>query len=153
MKSAYHALAIDEPRKNFAPCIFDHHLEEHQTLHQTWFAGVHTNIGGGYDHDGLANIPLHWTVDAANQHGLATDNEFLKHYKPWLGDVLYESKKGFFKLLGSHERQICVTEHGNESVHESAINRMKFEELEGDPYRPKNLISYLKRTGQPVPFE
>jgi hypothetical protein len=147
VKTAYHALAIDERRKNFAPSIWDHPLEEHQTLVQTWFAGVHTNIGGGYDKDGLANIPLHWIVDAAKERGLAVDEDYLGHYKPWFGHRLYDSKKGIFRFLGSHERQIGATKYGNESVHETAKKRMDLGKPEGGPYRPKNLIDYLERTG------
>ena len=34
-------------------------------LVQAWFPGVHSNVGGGYSPDGLANEALHWVVEKA----------------------------------------------------------------------------------------
>lgn len=33
------------------------------TLKQTWFPGVHTNIGGGYPDQALADLTLSWMID------------------------------------------------------------------------------------------
>ena len=33
-----------------------------KTLRQVWFPGVHSNIGGGYDDQQLANITLAWMM-------------------------------------------------------------------------------------------
>lgn len=52
---AYHALAIDERRKPFAPSLWTRPDGWAGSLEQVWFAGVHSNIGGGYHPDGLAN--------------------------------------------------------------------------------------------------
>ena len=44
---AYHALAIDERRKDFRPCLWDaRNTRTGQTLEQVWFAGVHSDVGG-----------------------------------------------------------------------------------------------------------
>lgn len=33
-----------------------------QNLRQVWFPGVHSNIGGGYEDQGQANITLAWMI-------------------------------------------------------------------------------------------
>lgn len=47
-----------------------------QTLLQMWFAGVHTDIGGGYAEHDLSDISLTWMI-AHTQALLAYDNEYL----------------------------------------------------------------------------
>jgi len=98
VENAYHALAVDEARGAFAPSIWlDRHA--HQTMSQTWFPGVHSNIGGGYPRDGLANIPLTWMIKLAEHHGLEFDWTYLDHYHPFDGDRLYNSKSLGYKIL------------------------------------------------------
>src|SRR6185369_16662881 len=41
-----------------------------EQLSQVWFAGVHSNVGGGYPDDALAYIPLVWMLDEARRCGL-----------------------------------------------------------------------------------
>jgi len=45
---ARHALAIDDERLTFHPTIWDPQIRENQTVKQVWFAGMHTDVGGGY---------------------------------------------------------------------------------------------------------
>ena len=40
------------------------------TLRQVWFAGVHSNVGGGYDDTGLADISLGWMMCWAQKQWL-----------------------------------------------------------------------------------
>lgn len=68
--NAFHALALDEHRNLFTPTLWEqsdpctHALSGfdqcHQllTLKQTWFPGVHSNIGGSYVDAGISNISL-----------------------------------------------------------------------------------------------
>lgn len=98
VENAYHALAVDEARGAFAPSIWqDKH--DHQTMIQMWFPGVHSNIGGGYPRDGLANIALRWMIKLSEHHGLEFDQGYLKHYHPFAGDRLYNSKSLGYKVL------------------------------------------------------
>lgn len=137
---AFHAVAIDERRNPFSPTLWSGPVREDQVLEQVWFSGVHTNIGGGYDKDGLANIALHWLKEKATGLGLEFDEAFLKFYKPFFGHELRNSMKWYHRLLGANTRMIGTSPNGNESVHPDAIKRM-----EHDPsYKPENLIEYLK---------
>ena len=72
IENAYHALSIDDERKTFHPNVWN---EENfkGTVKQVWFAGVHTNVGGGYPKDSLAFIPLDWMMKYAHECGLLFD--------------------------------------------------------------------------------
>ena len=40
---------------------------------QVGFEGVHSDVGGGYDDDGLSNTTLRWMTDQAKEAGLVFD--------------------------------------------------------------------------------
>ncbi len=151
VQNAYQALAIDERRKPFVPTLWDSALNPDQTMRQLWFAGVHTNIGGGYEKDGLANIALHWIINKAKALGLEVDERFLAHYKPWHMDELRNSRKGKYRLQRPYVRAIGETEYGNEAVHGSAIERMNASPPPPQgAYTPENLKVFLDNGGMVV---
>ena len=145
---AYHALAIDERRRPFEPSLWELPEGSQQTLEQVWFPGVHTNVGGGYDRDGLANGALHWIKRAAARQGLAFDETFLRHYRPWHGHELRRSLTPLYRLLGPRSRMIGATARGNEAIHPSAVRRLEG----GYGYAPANLRRALV-LGVPVADE
>jgi uncharacterized protein (DUF2235 family) len=98
VRHARQALAIDEARYDFRPEIWTDHLPG-QTLAQRWFAGVHSNVGGGYVDDGLANLPFHWILDEAIAQGLAVSDSFAGVYRSYPQDRLYRSESWFYRLL------------------------------------------------------
>ena len=53
-----HALAIDEHRDQFVPTLWTGDALPGMTIEQTWFAGAHADVGGGYATRKLADIPL-----------------------------------------------------------------------------------------------
>ena len=87
-----HALAIDERRRMFRvsrwkePQIFKSYPymkpedAAEQDIKQVWFAGVHSDIGGGYSESesGAAKFPLLWMVDEARAQGLAFRETLVK---------------------------------------------------------------------------
>lgn len=126
VEKAYHALAIDERRGSFAPTLWDSDTEiSTSRLEQVWYAGVHTNIGGGYELDGLANIPLHSVKKRAASCGLDFDDSFLAPYKPNPTGELRDSAEGIFRLGKRIVRGIGTTKNGNESIHPSVAVRMR----------------------------
>lgn len=70
VQRAYHALAIDERRRPFQPDLWTGAPADGQVIQQVWFAGVHSNIGGGYRNCGLSDIALAWLAGRAATHGL-----------------------------------------------------------------------------------
>jgi len=133
VKNGYHALAIDEQRRPFKPTLWDGVLNADQHIEQRWFAGVHTNIGGGYDDGGLSNIALHWIKEKAKSHDLEVDENHLGFYRPFHKDTLYDSNKWYY--VGKNVRQLFATDNGNESVDESVCQRMK----DVPDYKPENV--------------
>lgn len=112
------------------------------TLEQAWFPGLHCNVGGSYDPDGLANEALHWIAEKAEDLGLDLNDEFLKFYVPCFNSVLQDSMTVMYwtiQLGRGHVRPIGKMEDG-EAVHQSAIDRMKLAECD---YAPANLQAYL----------
>jgi uncharacterized protein (DUF2235 family) len=80
---ACQALALDEERTTFHPELwneqvvpaekFDPDKErfiQDEQITQVWFAGVHSNVGGGYPDDSLAHIPFVWMITEAKRCGL-----------------------------------------------------------------------------------
>src|ERR1700730_5086066 len=78
---ARHALAIDDERATFHPVLWNENTGNTQPagtqrpskperLLQVWFAGVHSNVGGGYPDDSLANVSLSWMLAEAVDAGL-----------------------------------------------------------------------------------
>lgn len=86
-----HALAIDERRRMFRPNLWlsgqQHKADifqdtgQPQNVKQVWFAGVHSDVGGGYAEaeSGLAKLPLKWLIDEARQHGLQINQTMYDH--------------------------------------------------------------------------
>jgi hypothetical protein len=59
----YHALALDERRRTFMVTRVD-------GAYEVWFAGVHSDVGGGNGNRGLSDISLRWMALMAQDAGL-----------------------------------------------------------------------------------
>jgi uncharacterized protein (DUF2235 family) len=84
VQRACHALSIDDERTTFHPILWDERKEEplsprpkdgkrylaDERISQVWFAGTHSNVGGGYPDDSIAQIPLIWILSEAKHCGL-----------------------------------------------------------------------------------
>jgi uncharacterized protein (DUF2235 family) len=100
-----HAISIDERR-----CYFRQNLwgpaSEGQDLKQSWFAGVHSDIGGGYpaNESGLANVTLRWMMDEAKAAGLLFEPVRMAaldeaNNRPDPLGRLHDSLRGFWWIL------------------------------------------------------
>ncbi|NOX48274.1 MAG: DUF2235 domain-containing protein [Chlorobi bacterium] len=138
---ARHAMAIDELRDDFKPTIWKKRTG--MDLQQVWFAGVHSDVGGGYkpDNNGelLADIPLKWMLDEAAKPGLELEKHIYTNLK---GNPLaqqHDEYEGFFKVLGKYERRI----YNYTPIHASVKKR-----FENKPdYRPKMLLKFINKYG------
>ncbi|MET0115993.1 MAG: DUF2235 domain-containing protein [Sedimenticola sp.] len=135
---AFHALALDERRRQFAPTLWKPDQAVPSTnMEQVWYVGVHTNIGGGYAPDGLANIPLHSMKNRMIKLGLQLDTEFLSHYKPNPEGMLRNSRKGLYRLTRTLERKTLASPNGNERIHTTVYERMDRDSTYKPPNVPK----------------
>jgi uncharacterized protein (DUF2235 family) len=70
--NAFHAIAIDEHRPDFAETMWDVSKAPSaaQRVEQRWFPGAHADVGGGYKNGKLYQAPLRWMRDRAEECGL-----------------------------------------------------------------------------------
>ncbi|TSK06992.1 MAG: DUF2235 domain-containing protein [Geobacter sp.] len=123
VENAFHAIAIDEHRENYAVTIWNPKQKVNQVMEQVWFAGAHADVGGGYkaaEHP-LADAALAWMqrksllggkgltftgiqkVDGAKlEQAQPTDS-----YRKFLGGVYRMLKEPYYRKMG-------ITEFGNE---------------------------------------
>lgn len=132
IKRACHALSLDDERTTFHPVLWNEKGVSPDVLTQVWFAGVHSNVGGGYPDDSLAHIPLYWIMIEAQSHGLkfkTTPNKpddpdpDMLVYAQWKRDKdgrLYDSRNG----LGGYYR------YGPRKIED--LGHMRFSLREGD---------------------
>ena len=121
---AYHALAVDEHRKPFLPTLWEQKesaKKDGQVMEQVWFAGAHSDVGGGYSESGLSNCTLRWMIEKAKSVGLQFED--YKKYDPNPLDVLHNSMKPYYEILGSVNRKIGNGKEYYESVSQTVIAR------------------------------
>ena len=139
--NAYHAVAIDERRGPFQATLWDRKNEDKaDSVEQVWFCGVHSNVGGGYAEDGLANCALHWMAAKAMKHNLALDTGFLAGYAPDPSAPLYNSRKGMYLAIPPKVRDVDWDGYAGAAIHESVLQRVQ----QVADYRPENLLAGLK---------
>jgi Uncharacterized alpha/beta hydrolase domain (DUF2235) len=165
-KFAFHALAVDENRKAFAPTLwtvdFDksaqppHHRRTLSQVEQRWFVGAHANVGGGCQNDTLAQLPLKWMMQKAQTRGITFRREIELDTveSPAISDSYSEFMRGAYKILTGgkrHYRAIGqdpvpssdtqLRESINETIDGSVFERWRLDK----DYRPPNLLEWSAR--------
>lgn len=136
VEHAYQALAIDERRRPFAPDVWTRPPGWNGSLEQAWFAGVHSNIGGGYYPDGLANEALHWMVGKAEDLGLECDQSYLSNFTPCFNSVLHDSMTTMYRAMIPITRRPGRHPDAGEALHQSVLDRLAHAP---SAYRPGNV--------------
>ena len=68
VQRARHALSLDDERTTFHPVRFDRvRSKAPERIGEVWFAGVHSDVGGGYPDSNLAFVPLAWMANEVTQ--------------------------------------------------------------------------------------
>jgi uncharacterized protein (DUF2235 family) len=167
---AYQALAMDESRYFFQPSLWKRNRGRGedkdavpQVLEQVWFAGVHSNVGGGYNDAGLSDIAFLWMAGKAaeaipdDHEGRALEfeesylttkvdarmGELIKSRKSWsplkyVRPIFVPPSKG----QDGAEKETC------ERIHESVLLRFKCSDsglFDPFPYAPVNAQQLLER--------
>ena len=135
---ARHALAIDDERLTFHPKIWDKEIEEHQTMKQVWFSGMHTDVGGGYKEHELSDIPLAWMVLEAKERGLRIFSKNEVEINQDCDGTMHDSRKGFSnKLFRKKIRSWNLDRSGKPVVHESvSLRKLNQQNQESTTYDP-----------------
>ncbi|HYD53000.1 MAG TPA: DUF2235 domain-containing protein [Gemmatimonadaceae bacterium] len=154
VRNAFHALAIDEHRKPFAPTLWEVQEAERvragQRVEQVWFAGAHCDVGGGYAECGLSDGALAWMIARAAECGLAFRDRCEAELRADCHGPVHDSMSAMYRVFGRHLRPIAerrLTTAGPvetyESVSPSVLERMR----RATDYAPENLKRYLASVG------
>ena len=170
IRHAYQALALDDERKTFHPLVWEASKTEpqdpagsvnsnksntscaagddgkpggEQIVEQVWFAGVHSNVGGGYPKDSLSLVPLLWMMHRADECGL----QFLQRkWREHREDAnphgrLYDSRNGWGIFYRYARRNPYAHNHDDASEAKPAVHESVSERIERatDYYAPKVL--------------
>ncbi len=142
IRAAYHAVAIDEQRKSFKPTLWDESKKfKNQIVEQVWFAGVHSDVGGGYSERYQSNIALKWMLKKAKKHGLK-----LVHNYDELSRPIHKSYKKTFGPKA--KRKVVVTKKIKPKVHSSVLKKMEV----CKDYKPRALVD-LESNNSLKPYE
>jgi hypothetical protein len=132
---AYQALAIHELRAPFKP-IFWTKRKSGQTLEQVWFAGAHSNIGGGYKQTGLSNFALDWMAYKADKAGLILDKDYFKDELQWL------------KCPASYTEKIALSRRMDHGEGRGLGSMIKYPSMRR-PISLEDINKYLQEKAQP----
>lgn len=149
IKRARHALSLDDERTTFHPIRFDQSEETEQQrkdgrIKEVWFAGVHSDVGGGYPDGNLSYVPLVWMagqLEADLRFQPGRIDSFVA-YQSALGPA-HDSRSGTAVLYRYSPRHISGEDKfgGPPIVHHSVVQRM----LDGcDNYAPVTLPANAK---------
>ena len=118
IKFACQALAIDDERTAFQPRVWDEVKAERQldNVEQVWFTGMHANVGGGYERQGMANVALHWMMLRANNHGL--------QFKPGILDKIYQDSNIHGRLYNSRDGLAVYYRYHPRNIDELCAGRL-----------------------------
>lgn len=141
---ARHALAIDEQRRDFEPTIWQ--PREGLDLKQVWFAGAHSDIGGGYaaDKQGRRNsdFALRWMMREAEAAGLKLEPHLKRSLNDHVQAPIHRSRRHVFRARRPLHRPLHDPKAPT-SIHRSVKRRYEID----SKYRPKNLAAHLEQHG------
>lgn len=66
IKEALHLLSMDDRRIAFFPTL----MNRDERVSEIWFAGAHSDVGGGYRYDGLSDIALEFMLSELKRRNL-----------------------------------------------------------------------------------
>ncbi len=145
VRKAFHALAIDERRRSFAPSVWaDVPDPANQHVEQVWFAGAHSNVGGGYPNSGLSDVAWKWMMEKASECGLFLDQDYVRDVTvPNPPSQLYDSRAGWkWKFRRPLIREILATHPPTERIHRSVRDYLGASDgplVQPSPYAPANI--------------
>ena len=132
-------MAIDERRSIFDVFRFN----PLDVITERWFAGSHTDVGGGYANHELADIALQWMAQNAVENGLIVDGAKIDLNKPidltikpvvhdennigWgLTNVFKKSKTVVERLVGAadvlDDTVLFIRDHWDGLLHNSTLS-------------------------------
>jgi len=128
--------------------------EAKPNVEQVWFAGVHSNVGGGYPKQGMSLVTLDWIMQKAHQNGLRILSGDRKNY--WehdnVDDKLYDSRAGlgvFYRWKPRNMQRLWTDQKAGTlpPIHLSVLERIAHGT---DGYAPGTLAQAVSVTFTPT---
>jgi len=169
VKTVRHAVSIDERRAFFRQNLFGN-VDGQDTL-EMWFAGVHSDVGGGYPEvdGGLWRVTFDWMLAEARESGLLVDparlqvvrNRTTPPANAW-AEPQHESLKGVWRIAEwcpkraydpiTKTKRWKLNRGKPRSVQTGALlPRPVLERLRTPTYSPPNLSETFKATVRALP--
>lgn len=132
IRHAYQALAVDDERLSFSPLVWDEHRSQETEVEQVWFAGAHSNVGGGYGRRGLASVALEWMMKRAEKLDLRYEPGALEEARNEanIHGRLFDSRDGFAIYYRYQARDIAQLSAGKlrskVKIHRSVLDRIRY---------------------------
>jgi hypothetical protein len=125
------ALSLDDERKTFHPLLWDESSpEDTARIEQVWFAGAHSNVGGGYEKQGMSLVSLDWMMRQAEHKGglrlLGSDRALYREHAN-VDDKLYDPRAGMGILYRWSPRDmgaICRKQSVTPAIHLTVFERI-----------------------------
>ncbi|KAL9616599.1 MAG: hypothetical protein Q9160_008544 [Pyrenula sp. 1 TL-2023] len=120
LKNAFQALALNESRKDFRPVLWPEASSSTKcNIRQCWFLGSHSDVGGGYEDTGLANMTLIWMMGQLRAHtNLGISDQSLKQ-------LLYPANLSHNKVehFTVHDHVSLLQAYQHSEMHDSGMSR------------------------------
>ena len=154
---ARHALALDDERDSFHPIPWDEldwsqqadrkyprddQASERQAfrnrLQQVWFAGMHSDVGGGYPDESLSYVSLLWMMAEAQKAELRLIPDHIK----WANEMsnslgpIHNSRKGFASYYRYQPRKIAAFLHAEVGTPTFEQTRIMRDPVLGEKQKP-----------------
>lgn len=156
---ALHCISMDDKRNAFQPTLMNYQKD---VVHEVWFSGAHSDVGGGYYRDGLSDTSLeyylNWLSDNVSELKYETPTEHMLHnilpntvdYEIGLDDIAINAnplgknhqQDRFFIInwLTLTDRVCAVIENDKLSDRRPLVHSAVAERIhKDDDYRPKSL--------------
>lgn len=137
VQRAYHAVAIDEHREDYAATLWAPKEKPGQFVEQRWFAGAHSDVGGGYEDRRLSDLALRWMQGRAEDAGLAIEAAAPgpEGFRGEATDSYAKFLRGLYALRKPRHLRPMLSTLGNETVDPSVELRRRDPAL---AYAPAN---------------
>jgi uncharacterized protein (DUF2235 family) len=160
LEYARQALALDDARTTFHPLLWNESRNPENAaakdvrgmrLCQVWFAGAHSNVGGGYPDDALSYCSLEWMMGEAAHKGLVFTQKALIDLQGLKSPdgKLYDSRSGVAGYYRYGPRKVALLSNFKDRgdwrdnvaiarplIHESVFQRIRGA---GDQYAPTGI--------------
>lgn len=138
VKSAVHALSIDDDRARiFTPILLtNRHLISEcenknidEIVDEVWFAGAHSDVGGGYTDTDISGVSLNWMINKIEKYNITPPDSGV--YSDYLGKT-HDPEAGLWGLiyrkrnrdLHSYAKFNTYNNH-KLKIHQSVIDRLQ----------------------------